>query len=121
MQLYEAVTRLSTAAVRSLRLEDVGEAEVMCLAESSKPPHAPRAAPVDSQHSIQGTPTTRVLDHAHTQEASHHQRHTNPITEKERVQPPNETSRAAQRHPKGERARGPCAAAAKTAQRLAED
>ena len=85
MQLYEAVTRLSTAAVRSLRLEDVGEAEVMCLAESSKPPHAPRAAPVDSQHSIQGTPTTRVLDRAHIQEASHNQRHTNPITEKEGV------------------------------------
>ena len=34
---------------------------------------------------------------------------------------PNETSRAAPRRPKGQRARGPCAAAAKTAQRLAED
>ena len=51
----------------------------------AKPPHVPKAAPFDSQHSIQGTPTTRVLDHAHVQEASHHQRHTNPITEKERV------------------------------------
>ena len=45
-----------------------------------------QSSPFDSQHSIQGTPTTRVLDHAHIQEASHHQRHTNPITEKERVQ-----------------------------------
>ena len=34
---------------------------------------------------------------------------------------PNETSRAAPRLPEGQRARGPCAAAAKTAQRLAED
>ena len=93
----------------------------MSQAKISKLPHAPKAAPFDSQHSIQGRPTTRVLGHAHIQEASHHQRHTNPITEKERVQPPNETSRAAPRHPKGQRARGPCAAAAKTAQRLAED
>ena len=80
-----------------------------------------QSSPFDSEHSIQGTPTTRILGHAHIQEASNNQRHTNPITEKERVQPPNEPSRAAPRHPKGQRARGPCAAAAKTAQRLAED
>ncbi len=49
-------------------------------------PRASKAAPVDSQHSIQGAPTTRVLDHAHIQDASHDQGHTNPITEKERVQ-----------------------------------
>jgi hypothetical protein len=42
-------------------------------------------------------------------------------TEKERVQAANELSRTAPRHPKGQRARGPGAAAAKTAQRLAED
>ena len=51
---------------------------------------APRAqgSPFDSQHSVQGTPTTRVLGHAHIQEASHHQRPTNPITEKEGVHGP---------------------------------
>ncbi len=43
-------------------------------------PRASKAAPVDSQHSIQGTPTTRV-GHAPVQEASHHQRHTGPHRE----------------------------------------
>ena len=55
-------------------------------AQKVKLPTCLHSSPFDSQHSIQGTPTTRVLDHAHIQEASHHQRHTNPITEKERVQ-----------------------------------
>ena len=61
------------------------KAEVTGL-KSRNRPHVPPKQPLDSQHSIQGTPTTRVLDHAHIQEASHHQRHTNPITEKEGVQ-----------------------------------
>ena len=60
--------------------------------------------------------TTRIYRRPHTTKGT-------PIRLRRRnaSKPPNETSRAAQRHPKGERARGPCAAAAKTAQRLAED
>ena len=75
----------------------------------------------DSSYRVVGAERTNKGQGAPFQEASHHQRHTNPSTEKERVQPPNETSRAVPRHPKGQRARGPCAAAAKTAQRLPED
>ena len=62
----------------------LGKAEVIWLFWAETAPRPP-TAPVDSQHSVQGTPTTRVLDHAHIQEASHDQRHTNPITEKEGV------------------------------------
>ena len=86
MPSSDAVTRLSTAAVFSLTMEDGFAHKLRSQAKISKPGPTCHTAPVDSQQSIQGTPTTRVRGHAHIQEASHHQRHTNPITEKERVQ-----------------------------------
>ena len=74
-----------TPSVLRLEMEAVLRIRLRSQAKISKLPHAPRAALSTQRHSIQGTPTARVLDHAHIQEASHHQRHTNPITEKERV------------------------------------
>ena len=84
MPSSDAVTRPSTAAALSLAMEDLAALRLRSQAKISKPGPTCPAAPVNSQHSVQATPTTRVLDHAHIQEAS--QNHTNPITEKERVQ-----------------------------------
>ena len=82
-------------------------------------PKRPGPAPVDSQHSVQGTPTTRVLGHAHVQEASHDQRPTNPITEKERVHgPQRDLARRPTASQRAARARAVCSAVGFGVQRL---
>ena len=95
----------------------------LCKAEVTyyfrpKPKPGP-GAPFDSQHSVQGTPTTRVLGHAHIQEASHHQRPTNPITEKEGVHgPQRDLARRPTASQRAARARAVCSAVGFGVQRL---
>ena len=95
----------------------------LCKAEVTyyfrpKPKPGP-GAPFDSQHSVQGTPTTRVLGHAHVQEASHHQRPTNPIPEKEGVRGPHrDLARRPTASQRAARARAVCSAVGFGVQRL---
>ena len=123
MQLSEAVTRLSTAAVLSLRVE--GGDGRLCEMWMSKNGFTT----MQPLHGTQDDSLYRVVGTRRTNKGTGEPRFgglptkkgTPVRTEKERVQAANETSCAAPRHPKGQRARGLRAAAAKTAQRLAED
>ena len=77
-------------------------------------------------HGTQDDSSYRVVGAERTNRArglleTHKNQPTDPTPRRKASMAPNKTSRAAPRRPKGQRARGPCAAAAKTAQRLPED